>query len=40
MIAVVLYVAAWRRHRQAADLGTLSDHWMAEQRLGRGPDAR
>jgi hypothetical protein len=34
--AVVMLAASWARRHHYADLGTLSHHWVAEQRLGRG----
>lgn len=34
--AVVAFAASWHRRHQRADLGTLSNQWMAEQRLGSG----
>ena len=37
---IVMVGAAWLRRRRGADLGTISDQWIAEQRLGRGTDSQ
>ena len=34
--AVVWLATSWARRDHYADLGTVSHHWIAEQRLGRG----
>jgi hypothetical protein len=36
--AAVALIASRRRKMAAADLGAVSDHWIAEYRLGRGDD--
>ena len=39
--AAIAFVAVRRRHSSAkADLGALSDNWIAEYRLGRGTDGQ
>jgi len=38
--AVIAFVTSWRRGGRAADLGAVSDQWIAEHRLGSGPDSR
>lgn len=30
--------SSWRRRRRGGDMGTLSDQWMAEQRLSKDSD--
>lgn len=35
---LVAWAASWRKKQRLDDMGTMSDHWIAEQRLGRGPD--
>lgn len=29
---------SWRKRQRVDDMGTMSDHWIAEQRLRRGGD--
>jgi hypothetical protein len=36
--AVVMLVTSWVRRDQYLDLGTVSPHWIAEQRLGKSQD--
>lgn len=36
--AMIVLATSRLRRRQAADLGTVSDQWIAEQRLGQGHD--
>ena len=36
--AAVMFVSSCLRRYQAVDLGTVSHHWIAEQRLGQGHD--
>jgi hypothetical protein len=38
LVAVLMLAASSRRRHEHLDLGTVSDQWMAEQRLGRGHD--
>jgi hypothetical protein len=38
--AVVMLIGAWNRREQPGDLGVVSRQWVAEQRLGQGPDSR
>jgi len=38
--AVAGLVAAWRRADRPADMGAVSHQWIAEHRLGSGPDSR
>jgi hypothetical protein len=38
--AAVAWFASRRRRMADADLGAVSDHWIAEYRLGRGYDAQ
>jgi hypothetical protein len=38
--AVAALIATWTRRNQPADLGVVSRQWVAEQRLGQGPDSR
>jgi hypothetical protein len=35
---VIALMASWFRRTQTADLGTVSDQWIAEQRLGAASD--
>jgi hypothetical protein len=37
-IAVLTLAASWRRRAQDDDLGSVSHHWIAEQRMGQGHD--
>ena len=39
-VAVAVLARSWRRRHQNVDLGTVSDHWISEQRLGQGHDQR
>jgi F0F1-type ATP synthase membrane subunit c/vacuolar-type H+-ATPase subunit K len=34
-VAVAAFATSWVRPYQGVDLGTVSRHWMAQQRLGR-----
>ena len=36
--ALWFIVSSWRRRRRDGDMGTLSDQWMAEQRLRKDGD--
>lgn len=36
--AIVALVASWRRGAGSPDLGSVSQHWIAEHRLGSGQD--
>jgi hypothetical protein len=38
VIALWIVMSSWRRRRRGSDMGTLSDQWMAEQRLGKDSD--
>jgi len=38
--AVVALVTSWSRGGDAADLGAVSNQWIAEHRLGSGQDSR
>ncbi len=38
--AVVALVASWRGGDRSADLGAVSNQWIAEHRLGSGQDWR
>jgi hypothetical protein len=38
--AIIALVTSWRRTDSQADLGAVSHHWIAEQRLGPGSDSR
>jgi hypothetical protein len=37
-VAVLLLATSWLRRDQALDLGSVSSHWLAEQRMGQGQD--
>ena len=39
-VAMVMLATSWRRRYQDFDLGTVSDQWIAEHRLGQGHDRR
>jgi len=39
-VAIVLFATAWFRRYQDFDLGTVSNQWIAEQRLGQGHDSQ
>jgi hypothetical protein len=39
-VGVIARLTSWRRGGQPADLGTVSHQWIAEHRLGSGPDSR
>jgi hypothetical protein len=36
--AIVAVYASWHRRNQIADFGTVSTHWIAEQRAGQRTD--
>lgn len=38
--AVVALVTSWYRHDNDADLGAVSQQWIAEHRLGQGHDSQ
>jgi hypothetical protein len=38
--ALVALLASWSRGGSPADLGTVSNQWIAEHRLGSGQDSR
>jgi len=38
--AIVALATSWRRFDSHADLGAVSHHWIAEQRMGPGSDSR
>jgi hypothetical protein len=38
--ALVVVAASWLRRHRVVDLGTVSDHWVAERRLGQGHDTQ
>ncbi len=38
--AIIAVITAWRRFDSRADLGAVSHHWIAEQRMGPGSDSR
>jgi hypothetical protein len=37
-VAVLMFATSWLRRAQDVDLGSVSDQWIAEQRLGQGHD--
>jgi hypothetical protein len=37
---VVMLVRSWARRDRQRDLGTVSHHWIAEQRFGSGQDSQ
>jgi len=37
--AILAVFASWHRRHQLADYGTVSTHWIAEQRAGQRPDS-
>ncbi|MEP6915580.1 MAG: hypothetical protein ABJC89_08030 [Acidobacteriota bacterium] len=37
--AIVAAFASWHRRNQEADFGTVSTHWIAEQRAGQRADS-
>jgi hypothetical protein len=37
---VVMLVTSWVRRDRQRDLGTVSHHWIAEQRFGSGQDSQ
>jgi hypothetical protein len=37
--ALVAFFASWHRRNQVTDFGTVSTHWIAEQRAGQRPDS-
>jgi hypothetical protein len=39
-IAIVTAAASWFRRGEAGDLGSVSAHWVNEQRLGQGHDSQ
>ena len=38
--ALVALIASWSRGNHAADLGAVSQQWIAEHRIGSGQDSR
>jgi hypothetical protein len=38
--AVVMLVTSWVRRDRYLDLGTVSHHWIAEQRLGQSQNSQ
>ena len=39
-VVILLLVTSWLRRREVADLGSVSNQWIAEQRLGQGHDSQ
>lgn len=39
-VAIVMLATSWLRRHQNVDLGSVSNQWIAEQRLGQGNDLR
>lgn len=39
-VAILMFTTSWRRRERGRDLGSVSHHWLAEQRMGQGHDSQ